>query len=395
MRSPIRVLIADDERIIRDALSDVIAAQPRFAVVATAADAGTAVALAEQTRPDVALVDVRMPGGGPLAVRGILEHSPDTRIVAFSAYGDRSIVVDMLRAGAASYIVKGSPADDLLDTLARTARGQSVLSAEVAGGVLREAVGALGRRDEEAELELELATRMRQVIDFGLVETVFQPIVDLREGRTVGVEALSRFAGNPSRTPDRWFADAGSVGLRPALELVAARAALEHLDDIPDGAYLALNMSPGTLGHCAELIEERWRERIVIEITEHAAIDDYDAVAGTLRELRDAGMRVAVDDAGAGFASMRHALQLAPDIIKLDVSLSRGIDTDPQRRALTAGLVGFADELGANIVAEGIETHAELSALRKLGVDFGQGFHLAMPGPLPPRNNGARMPVAH
>jgi EAL domain-containing protein (putative c-di-GMP-specific phosphodiesterase class I) len=150
----------------------------------------------------------------------------------------------------------------------------------------------------------------------------------------------------------------------------------------PD-TYLALNASPETLPSCGELFHDSDPPQAVIEITEHAAIDNYGALAPVLDALRQDGLRIAVDDAGAGFASLRHALHLSPDFIKLDVSLTRGIDTDPRRRALAAGLIGFANELGAEIIAEGIETKAELTALQELRVSYGQGYYLAKPAPLP------------
>jgi EAL domain-containing protein (putative c-di-GMP-specific phosphodiesterase class I) len=121
----------------------------------------------------------------------------------------------------------------------------------------------------------------------------------------------------------------------------------------------------------------------VLELTEHASVGNYGRLADALDPLRVRGVRVAVDDAGAGFASFRHILNLNPDIIKLDMALTRGIQADPVRRALASALVTFARELHAVIVAEGIETEAELKALRSLGVGYGQGFFLARPGSLP------------
>jgi EAL domain-containing protein (putative c-di-GMP-specific phosphodiesterase class I) len=123
--------------------------------------------------------------------------------------------------------------------------------------------------------------------------------------------------------------------------------------------------------------------RVTLEVTEHARVDDYDALHQALTHLRREGMRLAVDDAGAGFASLQHILRLRPDVIKLDISLTRDIDTDPVRRSLATSLVRFGAEMGSTIVAEGIETAGELVALRDLGVPLGQGYHLRRPGPLP------------
>jgi len=121
--------------------------------------------------------------------------------------------------------------------------------------------------------------------------------------------------------------------------------------------------------------------RVVLEITEHEAVDDYDTLIRGLAGLREQGVRVAIDDAGAGFASLRHTLQIAPDIVKLDISLTRNIDTDHARQALASALVQFADEMEITIVAEGIETPEELAELVQLGVHYGQGFYLAKPSP--------------
>jgi EAL domain-containing protein (putative c-di-GMP-specific phosphodiesterase class I) len=124
-------------------------------------------------------------------------------------------------------------------------------------------------------------------------------------------------------------------------------------------------------------------DRLVIEITEHEQVDDYDDLVLALAELRSNGIRIAIDDAGAGYASLRHTLLLAPDIVKIDIALTRRIDIDRGRRALASALVAFADEMDMTIVAEGIETEAELKTLLELGVRFGQGYFLAEPGPLP------------
>ena len=122
--------------------------------------------------------------------------------------------------------------------------------------------------------------------------------------------------------------------------------------------------------------------RVVVELTEHHVIEDYDLVIGTMNDLRVRGARLAVDDTGAGFASLKHILKLAPDVIKLDLHLVRDIDSDPAKRALTAALVRFAADIGALVTAEGIESSAELDTLRDLGVEYGQGYYLGRPGPI-------------
>ena len=214
---------------------------------------------------------------------------------------------------------------------------------------------------------------------------VLQPIVDLADGRVVTAEALSRFVAEPRRSPDAWFAEAAAVGLGVELELAAIRAALERVDALPPGVRLSLNVSPAALlaPELVEVLAAVPGARLAIELTEHAPVEDYAALEAAMAGRRSGGVQLVSDDAGAGFASMRHVLDLHPDVIKLDLSLTRDIDSDPVRRALAASLVAFAREIGATIVAEGIETWGELEALRALGVTLGQGYLLARPGPGP------------
>lgn len=225
------------------------------------------------------------------------------------------------------------------------------------------------------------AERVQAVLAGDGMTTAFQPIVEVRSRRAVGYEALARFA---DRTPDVWFEEAEQAGLGVELDLVALRAALRRFPSIPDGVYLALNVTPATVvsGRLAPALDGVMLERVVLEITEHAAIHGYDEVAAALRPLRGAGLRLAVDDAGAGYASFRHILRLEPDVIKLDMTLTRGIDHDPARRALAAALIGFARETGSSLVAEGVETDGELRTLESLGVSTAQGYLLGRPAPV-------------
>jgi EAL domain-containing protein (putative c-di-GMP-specific phosphodiesterase class I) len=212
-----------------------------------------------------------------------------------------------------------------------------------------------------------------------------QPVLDLRAGGLIGFEALARFDPERLRPPTLWFERAEALGMLTELELVTIRGSLARLGSIPSEAFLSVNVSPATVAS-PRLLEELSGvpgDRIVLEVTEHARVEDYDALNQALRRLRAKGVRLAIDDAGAGFASLQHIVRLAPDFIKLDITLTRGIDADPVRRALATALITFANEIGASIIAEGIETEEEFETLRGLGVAFGQGFYLGEPGPLP------------
>ncbi|MGO8872858.1 MAG: EAL domain-containing protein [Acidimicrobiales bacterium] len=218
------------------------------------------------------------------------------------------------------------------------------------------------------------------------LEMLYQPIFELRSGGVVGVEALARFAPQPIRPPDVWFTEAASVGLGVDLEVTALNLALEQLHRLPVGLYLSLNASVEaiTSEQFGAILNDVPAERIVLELTEHTPIDDYSTFEASLRKVRSRGVRLAVDDAGAGFSSLRHILNLQPEVIKLDIGLIRGIDRDPARQALGRALLGFAKEAyNASIVAEGIETEGELDTLRDLGCPCGQGFYLGRPERLP------------
>ena len=250
--------------------------------------------------------------------------------------------------------------------------------------VLAEIVADQLDRDQlETEKRRLEWSRIHSILERDSVDVEFQPVFDLLDCSIVSLEALARFWTEPMRSPSVWFAEANEVGLGAELELAAIRSALQRIDDFPEGVALALNVSPATAldpRFCELLLGVA--ERIVIEITEHAQVDDYDALAAALAPLRQRGAQLAIDDVGAGFANLRHILRLAPDIVKLDLSLTQEISRDPARLALATSLVGFAGGVGARIVAEGISSDEDLTSLRALGVDYGQGFYLARPSAL-------------
>ena len=240
---------------------------------------------------------------------------------------------------------------------------------------------SLRRSPVEAPRGSELR-QLRRLLQGDGLRFAFQPVIELATGRWIGVEALARFDPRGLRPPLGWFQRAAHFGVLEELEVGAFRAALAHLRFLPDGAFLSINISPTTLtsGALIETVAPLADERVVIEITEHAPVQDYDALKESLTRLRRRGVRVAIDDAGAGFASLQHIVRLGPDLIKLDMTLTRGIEADLVRRALATALISFAREIGVAIIAEGIETEDEFRTLRALGVPYGQGFFLGEPG---------------
>jgi EAL domain-containing protein (putative c-di-GMP-specific phosphodiesterase class I) len=222
-----------------------------------------------------------------------------------------------------------------------------------------------------------------RVVEEGLIEIVFQAIVDLRDGRTVGYEALARFPGGAS--PAIWFEEALKLGLHSRLDVAAVNQALVAARDLPPGSFLSLNVSPvaAASSELVEVLAVLPPGRTIVEVNEQAAIVDQKRLGMALARLRSAGILVALDDAGAGQASLRHLVRMGPDYVKLDGNLTRGVDADRARRAVASGLISCAAELEASIVAKGVETPAQAERLRRLGASFGQGYYFARPGALP------------
>jgi EAL domain-containing protein (putative c-di-GMP-specific phosphodiesterase class I)/CheY-like chemotaxis protein len=380
----VRVLVADDEPALRETLAALFAQEPSLDLVGTAADADEAVDLATTAQPDVALIDVNMPGGGgPRAARDIARLSPRTRVIALSAFEDRTTVLEMLRAGAAGYLVKGTSGEDIVESIHRVAGGRASMSADVVDGIVLELSSQLRREEIEQQRFRERVTEIQRFAAGDGIAIHVQPIVDLGTLEPVGFEALARFRSLPLRPPDEWFAEAAALDLGVQLELAAIGRALVLLPALPASAYLSVNSSQRAArsSELRELLAPH-AARIVVEITEHEPVDDYEELALALRPLRDLGVRIAIDDAGAGYASLRHTLALDPDIVKADITLTSEIDTDRAKRALASALISFAEEMSMTIVAEGIETEAALRTLVDLGVRYGQGFHIARPAPL-------------
>ncbi|MGH3371042.1 MAG: sensor domain-containing phosphodiesterase [Nocardioidaceae bacterium] len=237
---------------------------------------------------------------------------------------------------------------------------------------------ALLEHDENVEA---VRTQIRSVLSSGGPLMAMQPVVDLATERVVAYEALARFTGRFDWTPDRWFVEASQVGLGPDLEASAIASALRVLPRLPQGAHLAVNISPATLLHtpAMDLLTGQHAPRLVVELTEHDRVDSYEATSGPLARIRRAGARVAVDDAGSGYAGLEHILQLQPEVLKLDRQVVTGLAEHPGRQAMVDAMVGFARRTGATVVAEGVETADDVRALRESGVEHGQGWHLGRP----------------
>jgi PAS domain S-box-containing protein len=239
----------------------------------------------------------------------------------------------------------------------------------------------------EGPEDQEITARLDHLLTTRTLITAFQPIRDLGTGEIVGAEALTRFVSSPFRSPDQWFDEADSIGRGLELEFLALETALLAALELPAQLYVGVNLSPAACldPRLNDIVRDSGLKpvRIVVELTERSAVADYARLAAALAPLRSAGLRIAIDDVGAGFSSMRHILRLGPELIKLDRTIVAGIDNNPNQRALCAAMVSFSSQIGASLVVEGIETNSELATVTELGVNIGQGYLLGRPSVLP------------
>jgi EAL domain-containing protein (putative c-di-GMP-specific phosphodiesterase class I) len=225
---------------------------------------------------------------------------------------------------------------------------------------------------------LKAVERIRGVLEDGGIGVVFRPIFDLRSLSIVGYEALTRFHSGGS--PDRWFAEAAEIGLRQDLERAAIQVTMAHLLDLPQRAFLWVNVSANLIGSptARAMVESVGADRIIVALSQTDP-NDEPGLMETVLGFRAQGIRLAIDYAGSGSASLANVFRLQPDVLRLHAGAPRGIDADPAQRELVSFVARVGSEIGAVIVAEGIETRHTLEVLRGLGVAYGQGYALAPP----------------
>lgn len=383
-----RVLIVDDvasnlvllDRVIRSAgLSD----------VHTLGDPRRAVQLCAELKPDLLVLDLHMPHVDGFAIMSAVRAAAPAAylpILALTADTSKETLFRALEAGATDFVQTPFVYEEVVLRVGNLLQSRRLYSDVHEHNSALRAQLERSAANEQRRLEERLARigRIDAVLAGDAIRMVFQPIVDLHDGTVRGFEALARFVTEPQRPPDQWFREADTVGRGVELELAAVRAALADLDRLPAEVFVSANVSPKAVldPRLGQLLSTVPGERVVLELTEHVPVDDYEAVLAMLTPLRAQGVRVAVDDVGAGYAGLRHVLRVRPDILKLDIDLTSGIDADPAKRALASAILTFAGEIDATVIAEGIETSEELEALRGLGFRWGQGYRLARPVPV-------------
>lgn len=354
-------------------------------------DPRVAVQRCTEVGADLVLLDWHMPGMDGLevltALRTALPPEEFLPVIVLTADDDPIVRDRALTMGAKDFLTKP------FDLTEVTLRVRNLLETRAMHQQLQRhnaklQVDLSRRMEEERRHAADVRQKLRRiqaVLNGTVLRMVFQPIVNLRTTEVLGVEALARFHCKPDRSPDVWFDEAKLVGHGLELELAAVTTALGHLERFPATSFVSVNISPDTVvaPELEPLLEPFPGHRIVLELTEHAPVADYERLLPALDALRERGVRIAIDDTGAGYSHLRHVLHVRPEIIKLDIGLTQGICGDPARRALATALVAFGREIGATIVAEGIETSEDSETLASLGVPLGQGYYLGGPAPPP------------
>ena len=379
-RAAIRVLVADDEEIVVDVLRALVGSDPSLCFVGAANDAEQAIELVLRERPDVVLLDVRMPGGGGLrAAREISERCPPTKIIALSAHEDADTVIGMIAAGAHAYVPKSDPTDKILRTIHRAVGERRPADAEEPSPTVVPL--ALPRRDERA------ASLARAMIE-GAVTADLGPIVDIDTRRTVGLEVQPRLVTLPHRSYDAWCADAQAVGLLTDLELAVFLEVRLALQKLPEEIFLEFEVSPFTAS------EMRFRRSIQKAVAPRIVLGFSPLVEGgevkingvnfaeTLEGLRTRGSRVVATGAGTGLFELGHLMSLAPDYVRLDKTLTRSVDSGFSNHSLVAAVVACAAQIGARVIAAGVASEGQLEEMRRLGVHLVQGPHVRESFPL-------------
>lgn len=368
-----RVLVADDDDSVVDVLKALIQSQEDLRFIGAANDTEHAIALAVREQPDVALLDVRMPGGGGVrAAREISRRCPGTRVIALTAHEDEATVIAMMAAGANAYVPKGESTERILREIHRPMHLVAVSGEEDQGvwsGERRAATRGPGERRSEQQ------RRIRDALDTDAVSIEHRPILDVRSAAVVGVGGRTRVAKLPMRGGDAWLAEAEAVGLLEEFELAVLRAAVREAGLLPSAAFLLVHVSPATILSPSyhEAVREIGCEGIVLELTEHAHVEDHAPLNDALAPLRADGTRLAVSDVGAGLASLRHVAMLAPDFVTIDTALTDAVDEDGARHAVVAALAARSTQLGAQAMAENVTSIGQLEELTGLGVELVQG----------------------
>ncbi|HSR99929.1 MAG TPA: EAL domain-containing protein [Kofleriaceae bacterium] len=364
-----RVLVVDDDPSMRKICARVLGNEGWEVVVVDGGRSAIEAVRDSATPYDCVVSDVHMPEiDGFALIAAIRRHDDDLPVLLMT--GDPSLdgAVRAIDNGAVSYLSKPFDHEMLAAGVARAARRH---------GVARMRRRASSTTDSDFH---DKALRFENALASSWM--AFQPIFDVPANRTFAYEALVRTEEESLKRTDVFIATAERLGRIPDLGRTVRSAVATAACDIPDDLLIFVNV------HGLELADDDLfsdacalaplARRVVLEITERVGLDP---IAGPARvaELRKRGYRIAVDDLGAGYAALGALATLEPDIVKLDMSLVRDLDRHPTKRRVVGAIATLCRELGSRVVAEGVETQSEFSALREAGIELIQGFLLARP----------------
>jgi len=369
------ILIADDEPSIRTGLTKIIGLDDAMTVVAVATNADEAITMARDSQPMVALLDINMPGGGgPRATAGIREASPRTMVIAHTIHDDRAAVMEMVRAGAVGYIVKGASADEILSTLQRAGAGKSSLSPEVISTVVSELAAMVHFQEQQAAARRAEVARARRLVAGEGLGLAVEPVIDLQTGAPVGVEVRPFLVDQPGRDVEEELVASEAVGYRVELENALVRRALAEVGPRLAGSYVGIRVSAATVvSRAFSQLEPPTGTRLMVVLDGARESADGRELQEVLGRLRHRGAILAVGGLGGGAAAFGFALALRPEVLKLDRRLLAALDLDPAAQALVGGMATFARGLGANLQVDGIASAEAADAARQAGARLGQG----------------------
>lgn len=369
------ILLADDEPTITRGYGRSLSASGY--TVEVAHDGNQAAALFRQKAFDVIISDISMPGmSGLELLRAVREHDLDVPVIIMTGAPAVQSAVEAMEYGAHRYLIKPIDPVELEEVVARAVRLHQMAR------VRREALEQYRAGGRQLGDRAGLEARFENAL--GTVWVAYQPIVSWSSRSLFAYEALVRNEEPALRSPGDLFDAAERLNRLHELGQVIRQRVAETIRDIPSTGLVFVNV------HTADLQDEtlfhpssplsQYASRVVLEITERAALDQIKDLMSRMVQLRKMGYRIAVDDLGAGYAGLTSFAQLEPEVVKVDMSLVRGVDSSPTKQKLLRSIIGLCRDLQIQIIAEGIETEPERDTLIRLGGDLCQGYLFAHPG---------------
>jgi EAL domain-containing protein (putative c-di-GMP-specific phosphodiesterase class I)/ActR/RegA family two-component response regulator len=369
------VLVVDDDSQLARSLQRVLAGSAYdVTCVSSGAEAVEAIM---HTAFDVILSDIHMPGMSGVDLLSVVRaYDLDVPVILMTADPNLETAIEAVSLGALQYLVKPVPNDALLKVTARACQLRRMAEMK------RQALKLLGEAENQAGDRTGLATRLDMALKTMWV--AFQPIVDLSKGRIYGYEALLRCDEPSMPHPGAVLSAAERLDRIHDVGRRVRGLAAEAFEHAPKGTVLFVNLhTRDLLDPSLYVVDEplsKLADRVVLEVTERSTLDEVKDVQARVNVLRFLGYRLALDDLGAGYAGLSSFATLAPEIVKLDMSLVRNVHQSEIRRRLVGSMTSLSREMGMLVVAEGVEVEEERDTLTEMGCDLLQGYLFAQPG---------------